>query len=811
MNYSTLQKLKSMKKTIPFLLLSFLVTVQLFAQQVTFKVQGIPRADLSNKMLQKASSPLHLNTASGDDMYDYSTFSPDSVKFWVGSGDNRATLVIDWYDEKGSKTALVWGYCWHKDSVRTGFDMVRAIAQADKRFLFLTHHTGPMGNTIAGFGYDLNNNGNQALLFENDTENPFYPVNGTITTTAYNYDSWTNTDPADHWRSGWTTGYWSYQVKEAGDDEFTYSGLGASSRVLENGSCDGWAYMDFASGGMSGSLPRMPFVYVSQTLVEEPQEKVDYTQGIFFINEDWYGHNNSTVNFLDKNNQWHYRVYQKENPGKELGCSSPFGAIYGNKLFIVSKQDKDPGAEITGSRLAVCDAQTMQSLAEFTQIGDADGRSFLGVDEHKGYIGTSNGIYLFDMDKLTIGNKLKGTENESGSLYSGQIGNMVRAGDKVFAVNQQKGIMVIDVQKDSVQTIISAPKDGSKQRGFGSIVQSKDGNLWLSVATNTSGNGNAEEYILKLNPYTLDTMRVQLPAGISIPNSWYAWTADGFCASAKNNTLYWKNNGGWFSSTKIYEYDIDKQTTRTVIDFSTYEPTENWGIYGAGFRIDPLTDELYVSLFKSFGEPIYKAVKVNPEDGMVTASYPMEDNYWFPAMPVFTDNYAPVVSDELSDLTVDSTIQICLSDKVSDEDNLDAAIVKSIVSVSNPSILTAAIQNDSLIIAPVAGKSGTAVIEIQFNSNGRVVTKSIEVEVPVATGMENIESSKAKVYPTLTNGRLTIVQEDKIAPVQLFSSSGQLLQTIHLNALNSSIDISAYQSGLYLVKVGKQVVKVVKQ
>lgn len=63
-----------------------------------------------------------------------------------------------------------------------------------------------------------------------------------------------------------------------------------------------------------------------------------------------------------------------------------------------------------------------------TLISIADGRSYLPVDEHKGYIGTSNGIYVFDNDNLTIGGQIKGTGNPNdegyGQLYYAQIGTM---------------------------------------------------------------------------------------------------------------------------------------------------------------------------------------------------------------------------------------------------------------------------------------------------------------------------------------------------------------------------------------------------
>ncbi|MDE6109211.1 MAG: DUF5074 domain-containing protein, partial [Muribaculaceae bacterium] len=56
--------------------------------------------------------------------------------------------------------------------------------------------------------------------------------------------------------------------------------------------------------------------------------ETDYTDGVFIVNEDWYGHQNSTVNFLlpddPDGNYWEYRVIQTENPGMELGCTNQF-------------------------------------------------------------------------------------------------------------------------------------------------------------------------------------------------------------------------------------------------------------------------------------------------------------------------------------------------------------------------------------------------------------------------------------------------------------------------------------------------------
>ena len=143
-------------------------------------------------------------------------------------------------------------------------------------------------------------------------------------------------------------------------------------------------------------LPELPSSQARASMLRS-NGSVDYTKGTFIVNEDWYGHQNSSVNFLSDDGTWTYNAFQKENLGHELGCTSQFGTIYGDLLYIVSKQSKDGAASVEGSRLAVIDAKTMQVKKEFQTINSAgaDGRSFLGVDLTKGYIGTSNGIYIF--------------------------------------------------------------------------------------------------------------------------------------------------------------------------------------------------------------------------------------------------------------------------------------------------------------------------------------------------------------------------------------------------------------------------------
>ena len=134
-------------------------------------------------------------------------------------------------------------------------------------------------------------------------------------------------------------------------------------------------------------------------------EDVDYTDGFFIVNEDWYGHQNSTVNYFQPDNPdgdyWHYRVIQAENPGKELGCTNQYGAIWDDRFYLIAKQDKDPGADVTGGRISVTDARTMKLIGQLQLIDPSgkqcDGRAFTGVNSRKGYVSTSNGIWVLDL------------------------------------------------------------------------------------------------------------------------------------------------------------------------------------------------------------------------------------------------------------------------------------------------------------------------------------------------------------------------------------------------------------------------------
>ncbi len=404
----------------------------------------------------------------------------------------------------------------------------------------------------------------------------------------------------------------------------------------------------------------------------------DNSNSILFVNEDWYGHQNSTINILrpDEPNgeYWSYRVIQEENPGKELGCTNQFGAIFGGRLYLIAKQDKDPGADIVGGRITIADAHTYKIISQLRQIdpsgAQCDGRAFLGIDKHKGYVSSSNGIWVLNLNNLTITGQVKGTANPnagqgndrpasdpSGSLYLGQCGTMVLAASKVFAVHQQYGVLVIDPESDSVIDVLDMKwvaaaieeltgESPAKLPGVGStIVRSKDGMLWHSLSADDQGLGSVLPYIVRIDPSTLQRELVAIGGeDIYAPgNSWYAWTPDPFCASANNNELYWCGGSNrWFSHQTIYRFNTESLKTEIFADMR--DDSGLWKVYGCSIGIDPESNEIYASLYHDFQDPTYIVRRFSPE-GEAVHDYPMISHYWFPSHPIFLNRA------DLSDIT----------------------------------------------------------------------------------------------------------------------------------------------------------------
>jgi len=530
-------------------------------------------------------------------------------------------------------------------------------------------------------------------------------------------------------------------------------------------------------------------------------DESDFSSGVFILNEDWYGHQNSTINmwYPDNDDPYdspvRYRIFQEVNYGKELGCTAQYGQIFGGRLYIMAKQYKDPGATTDGGRLTIIDASDMNCIYQTKVInpkgtpevaGDTqsgvvsgsalgDGRGCCGVTPRKMYLGTSNGIFILDTETFNISGPIAGTENPlvsesdnningQGPLYQNQIGMMLRTQDYVFAIKQDHGILCIDPETDKVVNQIPGC--------FSTMVQAADGSIWAGMnladpnKTNDYGipldhypygnNGSAWDGsgLLRIDPYTLETRQVNLHMG-GVPQSWYAWTAGKLTASAKRNVLYFTyadpstGQSGWFSDCMLYRYDIDRDRTDRIYNSSI----DGLWFYSSSLRVSPVDDKLYCHFYLGSNianqDWLYARYIDDGSAIELDRQWSLIKNYWYPAMYIFPDNYAPEITEEMpSAVSVgDEPVTIPLAKMVSDKDTPAVSIVKRIVSNTDPQVVEARIIKGDLVLNSL--RQGSSLVTLQFDSNGLIVNHELTVTSTAAVnhiGADSDTPTEIHVY-----------------------------------------------------------------
>ena len=89
-------------------------------------------------------------------------FTFDDIEFWVGTGANRAALVIDWVENSNDPPALVWGYRW--DGTAQGRDMLNAVVCGRSTLVRQVRRPCRRSDAVVfGLGYDANDDGAFAI------------------------------------------------------------------------------------------------------------------------------------------------------------------------------------------------------------------------------------------------------------------------------------------------------------------------------------------------------------------------------------------------------------------------------------------------------------------------------------------------------------------------------------------------------------------------------------------------------------------------------------------------------------------------
>lgn len=475
----------------------------------------------------------------------------------------------------------------------------------------------------------------------------------------------------------------------------------------------------------------------------------NFTNGILFVNEDRYGPNQGSINFYNYDyDEMEYNVYALMNPGTKLGVTSQQGQLYGERLFVVSKQanGNEASGSNLGSRLAVLDAATLKQQASVLRFGESadsvyDGRCYCAVNPDKGYVATSAGIFVYNVNTMAVTGPIPGTQSSArgdyNSLYYDQCGDMVRFGQYVFAVQQGRGLHVIDPEGDVVVKTLPFPY-------IVTVFVTAGGNLYVA-------NNSHEVYDFGPSPFVANFTRID-PVSLTVADvydledthgamsSWGAWRARMVCADPVRERVYY-----YYDEFQNYIscYDFDSQTfTDHYIDLPeaadiNWDGTRNrQGLYASAISFDPQTGDMIVQTTEAAPMYAYQIFNHNwvlfydAATCELKRQVRLQDAYWFPAMAVYPDLCAPTI--EVADVTMGAreTLTINLLDVVHDADNMDALAVT-----------TAATGDDEVVRAIVSGLElkldavapGMTTVTLTTDSNGRLARGTFTVTVTAAS------------------------------------------------------------------------------
>ncbi len=532
----------------------------------------------------------------------------------------------------------------------------------------------------------------------------------------------------------------------------------------------------------------------------------NFCDGTFWLNEDWFGHSNGSINYLDENGDIHYRVYNYANFNEEtprenrtFGCTSQFGMIFGDRLYVMSKQNHDGGDryQTGGGRLVIADAKTLKRLHSFDVIGadesrGGDGRACVGVSADKVYIGHHAGIRVLNIDNqaespeamFTLGKELNFTDdniggdttpgNSQGALYSNQVGDMVYACGHVFAVMQDRGLLVIDTATD---THIETLGDKFTQ----AVTQSADGNIWY--ASNNTETGVVTLHCI--NPETLEEIESQdLPeAAGTINTGWGAWRSANFFASRTKNVLFWGNVGSGYQDDilgkgtgNIYRWEIG-QPMPTEPFFSLGDrpgkDSETFQRPYATMRYDDRFDRILMATTHgaSYNYRYNWIYFINGTTGEIERVQETTRYFWFPAIPIFPDKHEPVIAfDQLEIDKLGKEAVFDLSEYISDQDNISRNINLRVEKSEGGQNRMAKIEDETTpdLVYSLKGqklhltlnKGGNHTLTLVAESNGKEVSKNINIIFNPSTGTESIICSKPSVY--VSDGLLKVINMEGI-------------------------------------------------
>jgi Domain of unknown function (DUF5074) len=320
-----------------------------------------------------------------------------------------------------------------------------------------------------------------------------------------------------------------------------------------------------------------------------------YANGFFIINEGWFAHGTGSVSFYNyATQQIQDSVFTNLNP---VTSTLEYGTIFNNQMFLVSK---------VGGPVVVTDPNTMVEIARIAAASGNNWQAFVGVTAAKGLLSSATGVFPFNLTTYTTGAKL--------TTVTGNVADMIKAGNYVFVLSQTKGVVILNVADYSAAKTIAGMTVA--------FAQTPDGSVWAAGGTS----------LIKINSATLAVTTITVP--FTVNGSWAAWHPGSITASTTENSIFLADNGTETGATAIYKY-IDGNAASLSAPFISVAAGKE--LYGAGVGYNTTTNQLVVNTVRSgFGTNFgFNDLDFyNATTGALLKDIPFS-GYYFPATYVF--------------------------------------------------------------------------------------------------------------------------------------------------------------------------------
>lgn len=449
----------------------------------------------------------------------------------------------------------------------------------------------------------------------------------------------------------------------------------------------------------------------------------DFDRGILFVNEGWLGHDNGSLNFVGADYSVFDNAFAIQNPGLSLGVTSQSGQCFGDNVYVVSKNsDRRRG----GGYLTGMTASNLKQLGTLMNIGDntLQAHYFCGIDAHRGYLATNEGIYTVNLDTYTAGKRLDTPLQANG--YNA-AGDMLRIGDRVLALKQWEGILVFDTADDRLLTTVEAVKPAA-------VFMTADGGIYVATADESA------EFV-RLDPETFRVKEIfDIDANkAKVDDNWETFRVAPLAADRDRNVVYYTTLA---NPDVIAAYDFDTRTFTP--DF--YTLPEGLMMYGSKLSVDPATGYLVLTAVESgWGEhfAVNRVLFVNPADASLVRTVNLPDQYYFPAQALYPAFSAPEL-DLPAELSIDAASHF---------EQLDLAAATTLP-VGNPHLVayTVAAADPAVVSLTFPDRNtcnvigmadGATTLTVTADYQGKTATANITIKVGSA-GVENVATDAAE-------------------------------------------------------------------